>query len=326
MFGIKIIVMLARSVCVVLVMSLSFAPMNVIWPAQAESAPQTGSHAEVGISTSGYRLDDITGLDRKSIAPLGAAQAMTYTAYLPVISKPPYTCPTTSSAAYEAIAFLGSPYKNNTITDENADFRLSILGYAATNATLDYVSYGGGTGDGDGPQFADIFTPKRKPAFVKAYQVYQWNWNDGPGSVPPYGSRGAVNTQWPVTVLDLGTTPGELLNIPYRTATNAPPDYRALVLYAGPNELTVVYLLQDQVVVNGTGYVVHMLNFCVDPNLLSLYRAQLSNGYRSTMKLPAIRNYQAVGTALGNSVTVAVRDGGAFMDPRVKTDWWYDAP
>ncbi len=256
---------------------------------------------------------------------LSPAQALTYTAYFPIVAKP-YTCPTTSSAPYEAISFLGPPYKNNAITDENADFRLSILGYVKTNQTLDYVSYGGGTGTGDGPQFADMFTPKRKPAFVAAYQVYLWRWNDGPGSAPPYGSRGGLNTNWVVTALDVGTTRGEPLNIPFRNAANAPPDYRALVLYAGPNELTVAYLLQDQVVVNASGYVVHMLGFCVDPNLLALYQAQLSGGKRSTMKLPAIRNSQAVGTALGDTLTIAVRDGGAYMDPRVKTDWWYDAP
>lgn len=316
---------LMRLVCVVILTWLLSGTSPVIKPAQAENVPLYSIRNRVSNLTLELSQYNPTDSAPGTSTPFAVTSALTRTAYLPFISRP-YVCPTTSSAQYEAISFLGSAYKYNAITDENADFRLSILGYVVTStATLDYVNYGGGTGNGDGPQFADMFTPKRKPAFLKAYQVYQWIWSDGPGSVPPYGTRGALNTNWAVTVLELATTPGEPINIPARNAYIT-GNYTAHLLYAGPSELTVVYLLQDQVVVNGTGYVVHMLNFCVDPNLLALYRAQLSNGYRSTMKLPAIRNNQAVGKALGNAITVAVRDGGAFMDPRVKTDWWYDAP
>ncbi len=259
----------------------------------------------------------------------GTTPVLDKKAFLPIVYSPPPVCPTTSSATFAAIGFIDGPYKSNALTDENADFRLSILGYAPNNsALLDYVNYGGGGSADDGPRFSGIFTPPRKPAFVKAYQVYGWIWNQGAGSVPPYGSRDVLNPAWGgVTALDFGTTKGEPLNIPARTTANAPGDYRALVLYAGPRELTLAYMLQDQVAVNGTGYVVHMLNFCVDPNLVATYRAQLNaNGYRSTMKLPAIKNNQAVGVAIGVTVTVAVRDGAAYMDPRGKTNWWYDLP
>jgi hypothetical protein len=269
------------------------------------------------------------GMAQAEIVTPGNSPSNSYRLFIPLVYTPPPTCPLTSSATYDAIAFNGSPYKNNAISDENADFRLSILGYAPNNsALLDYVNYGGGGWTDDGPRFSAIFTPHRKPTFVKAYQVYQWNWNQGAGSVPPYGNRGALNSaSGGVTAIDFGTTKGESLNIPERTTPNAPGDYRALVLYAGPRELTLAYMLQDQVVVNGYGYVVHMVNFCVDPNLVATYRAQLdSTGRRSSMKLPAIKNNQAVGSALGVTLTVAIRDGGAYMDPRGKTNWWYDLP
>ncbi len=40
------------------------------------------------------------------------------------------------------------------------------------------------------------------------------------------------------------------------------------------------------------------------------------------MRLPALVNDQKVGSALTVSMTVAIRDGGAFMDPRSDKDWW----
>ncbi len=69
-----------------------------------------------------------------------------------------------------------------------------------------------------------------------------------------------------------------------------------------------------------------MLNFCGDPNLVSTYRAQLRNGYRYTGRLPILGNDQPVGTALSISMTVAIRDGGAYMDPRSDKDWWAGLP
>jgi len=38
--------------------------------------------------------------------------------------------------------------------------------------------------------------------------------------------------------------------------------------------------------------------------------------------LPALRNNQALGQALGFEIKVAIRDAGSFMDPRSQKDWW----
>jgi hypothetical protein len=72
----------------------------------------------------------------------------------------------------------------------------------------------------------------------------------------------------------------------------------------------------------GEGYVVHLMNFCVDPALVAQYRAQVQGGRRATGLLPGLRNGQTIGYAIGDSVTVAIRDRAAFLDPRSRKDWW----
>jgi len=256
-------------------------------------------------------------------APVRQTQDMTYTAYLPFGVAHP-NCPTTSANTYIAVPYVGGAYKNNRLTDENADFRLSILGYAPTSAPLNLVIYAG-TPDSDAPRLHGMFEPNRVPDFAGAYQVYGWNWDES--APPPYGQRGPVNTSWPATVIDFTATPGEILQIPERDAPLWADDSKAVVLYAGEYELTLVYMRADQVVVNGIGYVVHLLGLCVDPNLLALYRAQLDGaGRRATGQLPALRNNQPVGKTFTTTITVAIRDGGAYMDPRSERDWWRDHP
>lgn len=239
---------------------------------------------------------------------------LTPRAFLPIVHSNPL-CPATGET-YTLIGVNGPYYKNNALTDENPDFRLSILGYVPVNEPLQLVSYGSGIPDPDPPRFPGIFAPERLPAFVAAYKRRDWNWNEsGP---PPYGTPGGANNDWPVSVLDLATVPGEFIHIPKRNAPNNPSGTVAMVLYVDEDEIAVHYGDQDRV---DSGYVVYLLNFCVDPNLVALYRAQLSNGRRATGQLPAIRNGQRIGIANRNYVTVALRDTAMFMDPRDRS-WW----
>jgi hypothetical protein len=68
-------------------------------------------------------------------------------------------------------------------------------------------------------------------------------------------------------------------------------------------------------------------NICVDPQLLNLYRTQVNpDGYRRTRNLPALRNGQPIGTAWIDSMQIAVRDRGQFMDPRSQKEWWRQYP
>jgi hypothetical protein len=252
-----------------------------------------------------------------------SSNALTPRAFVPVILNgqgQSGSCSTTSSASFDLIGVQGGFYKDNRLTDENADFRLSIIGYTSTptstGAPLTLVDYNGAT-DPDAPKLHGIFAPNRIPTFVKNYQRYDWNWNES--APPPYGSRGGVNTQWPVSVLDMATTKGEAIQIPERSAANSTAGTNAMVLYADEHQITLVYGDQDRV---DAGYVVYLANFCVDPNLVAAYRAQLKDGKRSTGKLPALRNDQKIGEAEGSVITVAVRDLGPFLDPRSRKDWW----
>lgn len=251
--------------------------------------------------------------------------ALTPRAFVPIIVKgqgEPQSgaCAINPSASFSLIGVQGGYYKSNTLTDENADFRLSIIGYASTPASagapLTLVDYGGAA-DVGAPRFQTIFSPSRVPQFVKNYQRYDWNWNNN--APPPYGSRGGVNNDWPVSVLDMATTKGELISIPDRNFANSVAGTNAMVLYADERQIALVYGDQDRV---DAGYVIYLANFCVDPSLVSLYRAQLVNGKRATGRLPALRNDQKIGEADGSFITVAVRDQGTFLDPRSRKDWW----
>lgn len=223
-------------------------------------------------------------------------------------------CPTVSSG-YDLVPIEGPPYKNNALTDYNADLRLSVIGVTPADAPPVLVDYNGAT-DPDAPKLHGLFRPNRVPDFVRAYLRFDWVWNEGQGE--PYGGRGGVNLDWPAAALELATTPGETIYPPTRSPSIYSGGAVALVLFAGERELTLSYSRQDSV---SAGYVVHLLNLCVDPNLVALYRAQLSGGRRATGHLPAVRNAQPIGTATGTLI-VAVRDRGAFLDPRSRKDWW----
>jgi len=255
-----------------------------------------------------------TLLTGQAQAKTEVTQSVTPRAFLPFVAYQP--CPTASSATYDVIGIQGGYYKNNALTDENADFRLSVLGYATTSAAMTLVDYFG-PADPNAPQMAGIFEPNRGPNIVGVFKRYDWNWNEsGP---PPYGSRGGVNNDWPVSVMNLAATIGEGIYIPERNVPNSTLGTVAMVLYADDDEITLAYGDRDSVV---NGYVVYLMNICTDPNLVARYQAQLNNERRSTGQLPAVRNNERIGTARYPFVTVAIRDVGPFLDPRSRKDWW----
>ena len=89
-----------------------------------------------------------------------------------------------------------------------------------------------------------------------------------------------------------------------------------LVLYAERESITLKYTRDDHVI---SGYTVHVEDVCVDPCLLSLCTMAGGAGHE---QLPALRAGQAMGRAVGIGTEVAIRDSGAFMDPRARKDWW----
>jgi hypothetical protein len=255
-------------------------------------------------------------LPTETPAPLPTAIPIPPTATAVPMAAAMNTGCTPSGEQYELVPYDGPAYKNNAISDENADLRLSVMGYAPAAGPLSLVDYNGDT-DGNAPKISGVFEPNRIPAIAQIYQHFDWRWDEGGG--PPYGARGGMNAQWPASVIDVAAAPGERLHIPRRSPVIWNNGIVAMVLYAGERELTIAYTRQDAV---GEGYVFHMMNFCVDPGLVAQYRAQVQGGRRATGLLPGVRNGQTVGYSIGNSVTVAIRDRAAFLDPRSRKDWW----
>jgi len=140
------------------------------------------------------------------------------------------------------------------------------------------------------------------------------------GSYPDPGHAGSPITTWPVTLIEFPTAFGDAIYSPERGPEIYGGGYTAMVLYAEEQRITLKYTRDDNVV---GGYAAHLENVYVDPNLLALYRAQTdSAGWHVTGRLPALRNNRQLGTAFTGGVKVAIRDTGAFMDPRSRKDWW----
>jgi uncharacterized protein YgiM (DUF1202 family) len=188
----------------------------------------------------------------------------------------------------------------------HADLNLALRGYAPADAPGELIDLAGGSDPG-APQLRWLFGDRREPAITGAYQVYGWDWG--------VNARGPVITDPEVTLLGLGTTPGEIISLP-AGGSDMGEGRRALVLYASPERITLKYTPDDNVV---SGYTVHIENVCVEPTLLALYE-QLNDAGRGA--LPALRAGQPLGRATGSELGVVVRDNGSFMDPRSRKDWW----
>ena len=221
-------------------------------------------------------------------------------------------CPTTSDAEFELIPILNSSDDHPDVL--HGDLNFSQRGYSPTSANLTLQDYAGGV-DVNAPQLSGLFQPTQFPGISQAYRASHWDWGCG-----EHGCRGNPITDWPVTVIGLATTPGQTIYPPDRLPEILPRGFKALVLYAEERRITLGYTRDDTV---ATGYAVHLENVCVDPNLLSLYRAQNNAfGFRATGWLPALRQDQSLGITDSNEIQVAIRDRGAFMDPRSRKDWW----
>jgi hypothetical protein len=248
------------------------------------------------------------------VAPYTFTLEALWQVYLPLVQKAP-ACPSTSGASFERIPFEGAPTDHPDYL--HGDLNLDLRGYSLTGASLGLVDYG--NPPEDSPQLAGLFQPNRGPDITSAYRVNSWEWDPARCGGNPHGCPGTPLTTWDVTLMGLATTPGESVYIPERNASIYQGVYKALVLYAEERRITLAYTREDTV---ANGYAVHIENLCVDPNLLALYQAQTdAGGWHVTGHLPALRNDQALGTALGGQILVAVRDRGSFMDPRAK-DWW----
>lgn len=232
--------------------------------------------------------------------------------YLPFISVPappptptpsptPVACPSTGQS-YGQLPIVGPP--TNVPAAQNGDLNLQVRGWATApnNPPLTFVNYNG-SHDAKAPQLSGLLGGL--PSFTEADEVYEWTNN----------TRGPLDNQWPVTLLGLGTRPGQTVSTP-PSGYAIGQGYEVLVLYATNNQITLTFTGNDSIVY---GYSMHVENVCVDPNLQNLYN-QLNAAGRS--HLPALQSGQPFGTATGSQLLVAIRDSGSFMDPRSQADWW----
>jgi hypothetical protein len=225
-------------------------------------------------------------------------------------------CPLQSTQLYRPVSIFGDPRPALPAPVDDPDLNLTMRGYTATVGIQGLIDLGGDT-HGDPPQLAQLFRPPRAGAITALYQVYDWNWSGVCAqSAEEPGCRGVPLVEPPVTTIALATTRDEPLYLPGRREDIAGGVYRALVLYAEETRLTVGYTRDDSV---APGYVLHLENLCVDANLLALYQ-QLHQAGRH--ELPGLQLDVPVGTSRGDTVLLAMRDKGSFMDPRSRKDWW----
>lgn len=223
--------------------------------------------------------------------------------FLPLITTST-RCPASTGESYAAITV--EPPPTGRPAAQHADLNLALRGYAPTGGVLGLVDYGGPT-DLLAPQLYGLFSDQRTGTFTRLHRVHDWNW--------ACNCRGGPLAYPPATLAELATAPGELIHVPDSGYTIG-SGYEVLVLYAAPQRITLKYTRNDNVV---HGFTLHLEGVCVDPELLEWYQATDAAGRD---RLPALRPGQAFARAAGATIGVAIRDSGAFMDPRSRKDWW----
>ena len=232
------------------------------------------------------------------------SDTLTPSVYLPfVVTVDP--CAPISGQTYDVLSVLPPP--TDRPAEVHADLNLALRGYALTDAYRGLLNCEAPVDDPSAPQLPGLFADDRIPTFSSVYQVHQWNWGSN--------SRGSLITDPEVTLAGMAVTPGEAMHVP-NSGYDIGAGYQVLVLYASIERITLKYTREDNVVY---GYTLHVENVCVEPTLLALYQSWNDAGRGH---LPALRAGQAFGRARGDEIQVAIRDTGAFMDPRSCKDWW----
>lgn len=162
-----------------------------------------------------------------------------------------------------------------------------------------------------------MFHPTRPAEFVRAYQIYDWNWSTH--------AKGNAVQNPAATLIGMAAAPGQKLYPPFSSydigedKPVATDPYQVFLIYAEQNRITLKYDRKDTA---ATGFMLHVEDICTDPNLLALYTSRNYNNPAKRNTLIALRTRDSFGTARGNQVIVAIRANGSFMDPRSRKDWW----
>jgi len=240
--------------------------------------------------------------DATTIRP---SDVVTYYAYIPLVARAPGDpCAPIPGESYGTLPIIPPP--GDRPVEEHPDVNLSIRGYEITDAYKGLVDYGS-PADDKAPQLSGLCASDCAPPFSNVYQVYDWDWENE--------RRGDLVTVPEVTLVGIVVTPTETIHVP-DSGYDIGSGYDVLVLYASTERITLKYTREDNVV---WGYTLHVDGVCVEPDLLALYETMNAAGRDN---LPALQGGQAFGRARGSEIVVAIRDTGAFMDPRSREDWW----
>jgi hypothetical protein len=259
----------------------------------------------------------------EAAAPAGSDNSVPATAEATIeLAPPPEPSPTPTNApepettlAVNApcdvtgggeFGILGAGGWEGRAPENHPDLNLAVRGYQPVDAFRGLVDYDGET-DGNAPQLWGLFADRRTPEIVRTYRVFDWDW----GAM----AHADLIEDFDVTMAGLRMSEGEAVFTP-DFGHEIGEGYVALVLYADAHRVTLKYTGEDNVV---DGYTLHLEGLCVYSNLLNLYNERHGGGRGA---LPALRPGQPIGYMPGNELGVAIRDRGAFLDPRSRKDWW----
>jgi len=198
-----------------------------------------------------------------------------------------------------------NPYKGDPA--KHVDMNLLARTWRKVSATKGLVKINGPTDHKPPPTLHTLFVNNRVPGFSNVYQVQNWNW--GCKCFKGY------LTSPQVTLAGMVTKAGEVLRVPH-SGYHIGGGKTAMVIHIGKDTITLKYTREDDVV---KGYTVHLAGVCIEPSLRALYNSCHKGGRK---QLPALASKEPLGRAAGGEIKVAIRDTGAWMDPRSKKDWW----
>jgi hypothetical protein len=239
-----------------------------------------------------------------------AGDVPTYYVYLPLALNAypePAACNPIPGETYTAISVvLEDSQPPSPSAEEDAGFNINLLDFHTRSDHQYWVSVGDGIYSP--PQFAYVYADPHRPSISESYQLY-------------YNGAPAISEYRPVDVSALGlpTTPGQVIHVPERFGGGVVIDvhgYKALVLYASQQSITLKYTREDGL---AGGYTVHIDGICVEPTLQALYDQVDAEGRTD---LPAVFGHQPIGRAWGEEIRIAIRDVGTLLDPRWQNDWW----
>jgi len=225
-----------------------------------------------------------------------------YSTLLPLIIDKMPTCDI-AGQNYRSMSVTGS--STNPDAANHPDLNIGLRGYERTTAALTLVTLGG-VEDRKAPQLPALFADNRVPVFSNAYQRYRWDWecNCPTDTYSPFDT----------TLLGMAVAPGEIIRVP-DSGYDIGGGNEVMVLYAEKSRITFHVGNSDRL----DGYVMHIEDVCIEPDLLALYTKLHAAGRD---KLPVLKGKQPFGRALGSEIKVAMRDSGHFMDPRSRNSWW----